>query len=174
MLSRPSNHYPSVVETWSYGRYVRARVYFVLYGYQLFRKKATLTFDWNLFHLWILLVFHDIDINNLCGTNWSLIDANLIRTIDIENFISFSRHHSNLLYEWFSFNSELLLNLSSFLSFFISFLFQIDGAKGNRILSDPEVKEAIGKRRQASDDFVLLQESFTCNKELLHAKINGA
>ena len=32
---------------------------------------------------------------------------------------------------------------------------------------------AIENRRQASDDFVLLQESFTCHQELIDAKYNG-
>ena len=74
----------------------------------------------------------------------------------------------------FSFFFFLLLSFYFFYFFLLSSFFsQIDGAKGNRILSDPEVKGAIEKRRQASDDFVLLQESFTCNQELLNAKING-
>ena len=75
---------------------------------------------------------------------------------------------------FFLFFSFFLYHFSFFYFFFLSSIFsQIDGAKGNRILSDPEVKGAIEKRRQASDDFVLLQESFTCNQELLNAKING-
>ena len=74
----------------------------------------------------------------------------------------------------FSFFSFFFCHFSFFYFFLLSSIFsQIDGAKGNRILSDPEVKGAIEKRRQASDDFVLLQESFTCNQELLNAKING-
>ena len=69
----------------------------------------------------ISVLFHDID--NLFWTKWSLIGVNLIRTIYIENFISFSEHHSNMLYKWLTSIAELLLNFSSFLSFFTSFLF---------------------------------------------------
>mmetsp|Transcript_4803 Transcript_4803/g.4958 ORF Transcript_4803/g.4958 Transcript_4803/m.4958 type:complete len:467 (+) Transcript_4803:1574-2974(+) len=52
-------------------------------------------------------------------------------------------------------------------------LWKIDGKKGDRILKDPEVMTAIAERRKGSDDFVLLQESFTCHKELIQAKENG-
>jgi hypothetical protein len=54
---------------------------------------------------------------------------------------------------------------------------QIDGSKGNRILSDPEVVTAIAERRargvEGDGGFVLLQESFTSHQEMIDAKKNG-
>ena len=51
---------------------------------------------------------------------------------------------------------------------------QIDGSKGNRILTDPEVISALAERRsREGEGFVLLQESFTSKQELIDAKKNG-